>query len=113
MATTSNFPKMGESPLTAPGSLVNASGNRSPYTMQAPKHGPSADSEPGDQAVRGVGQMATGEHSGPRFSPATTICYPNSPEHGSTGRGMRTVASRAGVSDFWTDRSASQSGQVI
>ncbi len=107
---TSSFVKMGEEPLTA--HLVNASGDRSPYTIFAAKHGPSADSEAGDQAVRGVGQMATGEHSGPTFRPVTTICYPNSPESRSTGRGMRTVPSKAGALDFWDDR-ASQSGQVI
>jgi hypothetical protein len=109
MATTSasTFPKMGEEPLT--NHLVNASGNRSPYTMNAPKHGPSADSEPGDQAIRGAGSMATGEHSGPAFRPVTTLPLQSDPR---TGRGMRTVPSKAGVSDFWNDR-ASQSGQVI
>lgn len=108
--STSQFPKMGEEPLTS--HLVNASGDRSPYTIFAAKHGPSADSEPGDQAVRGVGPEATGEHSGPRFSPVTTVFYPNAPEYATTGRGMRTVPSKAGVGDFWDDR-ASQSGQVI
>jgi hypothetical protein len=109
-STTSQFPKMGEEPLTS--HLVNCSGDRSPYTIRAPKHGPSADSEPGDQAVRGVGADATGEHNGPRFRPATTLYWPNSPESGQTGRGMRTVPSKTGVGDFWDDR-ASQSGQVI
>jgi hypothetical protein len=113
MATTSaaTFPKMGEEPLTQ--HLVNCSGDRSPYTLRAPKGGPSGDAlATGGKANRGVGAMATGEHSGARFSPVMTIDYPNSPEHAQTGRGMRTVPSKAGVSDFWNDR-ASQSGQVI
>lgn len=107
MISASSFPKMGEEPLTS--HLVNASGDRSPYTTGVPKHGPSSDSEPGDQAVRGVGSDATGEHSGPTFRPVTTLPFQPDPQ---TGRGMRTVPSKAGVSDFWNDRQ-SQSGQVV
>lgn len=109
----SNFPKMGEHPLE--GTIVNTSGNRSPYTYPRAKSGPSGDSETEPSIVRGVGSLATGEHSGPCFAPQTTISFPNSPESGQTGRGLRTVpsvASRSGNGGFW-DQRTSQSGQVI
>lgn len=105
----SQFPKMGEHPLE--GSVVNMSGNRSPYTMPVERKGPSADGEAEPAGKRGV-TMATGERNGPCFRPQATICYPNAPESGSTGRGMRTVPSRTGNQDFWDNR-ASQSGEVI
>lgn len=112
--TTSKFPKMGEHPLE--GSIINMSGQRSPYTMPVERKGASGDPlATGGTSVRGVGPDATGEHSGPCFTPQTTICFPNSPEASKTGRGMRTipsVASKTGNGDFWNDR-ASQSGQVI
>jgi hypothetical protein len=108
----SSFAKMGEHPLV--GTIVNTSGNRSPYTH------PVADPAQGDAiatggtAIRGVGRDATGEHSGPVCSPQTTISYPNSPEAAQTGRGLRTVpsvASRTGNGDFWDRRAFT--GQVI
>lgn len=111
-AVSSSFPKMGEHPLV--GTIVNTSGNRSPYTH------PVADPAQGDAiatggtAIRGVGSDATGEHSGPCFSPQTTISFPNSPEAGETGRGLRTVpsvASKTGNGDFWDRRG--DSGRVI
>jgi hypothetical protein len=107
---TSQFEKMGESPLTAPGSVVNVSGNRSPYTMEVPRKGPSGDSESEPASVRGNGGMMSGEHNGPRFSPLTTVFYPNSPEMSQTGRGMRTVPSK-GDNSFWGEQGSNQSGQ--
>lgn len=108
---SSVFPKMGAEPLTD--HLVDISGNRSPYTIRVPRHGPSADSEPGDQALRGVGSDATGEHSGPRFAPVTTVFYPNAPEWSETGRALRTVPSKVGALDFWDARSEDNGGTVI
>jgi hypothetical protein len=98
---TSTFPKMGEEPLTS--HLVNASANRG-NTIPVARKGPSSDSEPGDQAVRGVGRMASGEINGPCFSPVTRISFPNSPEMSQTGRGLRVMPSKTGVSDFWQQR---------
>lgn len=111
-ATQSNFPKMGEHPLE--GTIVNTSGNRSPYTHAEARY-TGGDAIGGGQAVRGVGSDATGEHSGPVFAPQSTVVYNNSPEASMTGRGMRairSVASKTGNGDFWDQRS-SQSGQVI
>lgn len=109
----SQFEKMGESPLV--GSLVNVSGNRSPYTTAVPRKGaPSADGESEPNAHRGQ-TMATGEHSGPCFRPQTTLFWPNAPEQAATGRALRylpSAGSKSGNGDFWNDR-ASQSGQVI
>jgi HNH endonuclease len=98
---TSSFVKMGEEPLTS--HLVNASANRG-NTMPVARKGPSSDSEPGTMAVRGTGRMTSGEVNGPSFSPVTRISFPNSPEMSQTGRGLRTVPSKAGVSDFWQQR---------
>lgn len=106
---TSQFPKMGEEPLT--NSLVNVSGNRSPYTKTVARKGPSGDVlATGGKANRGATEIH--EAHGPTFRPQTTICYPNAPEHAATGRGMRTVASAVGNRDFW-DQRADGSGQVI
>lgn len=110
--TTSNFPKVGEHPLE--GTIVNTSGNRSPYT-HAEGRFTGGDAMGGGMAVRGVGSDATGEHSGPAFAPQSTVVYNNSPEASQTGRGMRairSVASRSGNGGFWDQRS-SQTGQVI
>ena len=107
----SQFPKMGEEPLTA--SLVNISGQRSPYTTPIPRKGPAADVlATGGTGHRGVGADATGENAGPAFRPQTTICFPNAPEASQTGRGMRTLPSAVGNRDFW-DRRSDASGEVI
>ena len=109
-ASSSNFPKMGEEPLV--GSVVNVSGNRSPYTMPQARKGPSGDAlAMGGTAVRGVGHDATGENAGPCFAPQTTISFPNSPEASQTGRALRTVPSAVGNRDFWDSRY--ESGQVL
>lgn len=111
-AVQSNFPKVGEHPLE--GTIVNTSGNRSPYTHAEGRY-TGGDAIGGGMAVRPVGSMATGEHSGPVFAPQSTIVFPNSPESSQTGRGLRpirSVASKTGNGDFWDSRT-SQSGQVI
>lgn len=112
-AVSSNFPKMGEHPLE--GTIVNTSGNRSPYTHSVARAGSGDAIATGGTAIRGVGSDATGEHSGPMFAPQSTIVYNNSSMASDTGRGMRTirsVASKTGNGDFWDSRT-SQSGQVI
>lgn len=111
-AVQSSFPKMGENPLV--GTIVNVSGNRSPYTHQVGKFDQGDADAVGGGGARGVGGMATGEHSGPVFAPQTTISFANSPEASQTGRGLRTVpsvASKTGNGDFWDNRY--ESGQVI
>jgi hypothetical protein len=108
---STSFVTMGAEPLTD--HLVNVSGDRSPYTTLRPRGVPNGGSVPdaGTATYRGVGADATGEHSGPRFAPASTICYPNSPEASKTGRGLRTVPSKMGNQDFWDKRY--ESGEVI
>lgn len=103
---STNFPTMGESALE---DFVNISGDRSKYTMQVPRKGPSADVlAQGGTAHRGQITM-NGEHNGPCFRPVTKLPFKAEPE---TGRGMRTVPSSLGNRDFWQQR-ASSSGQVI
>jgi hypothetical protein len=111
-ATQSFFPKMGDHPLE--GTIVNTSGNRSPYThpVSRPSQGDALGT--GGTAIRGNGGIMTGEHSGPCFAPQATVVFPNSPEASQTGRGLRvmpSVASKTGNGDFWNDRS--QTGTVI
>lgn len=106
---TSQFPAMGEFPLTD--SIVNVSGDRSPYTKTVARKGPSGDSESEPAAVRGQISM-DGEHNGPTFRPVTMLYQQNAAEASAIGRGMRTVPSSLGNRDFWDDR-ASRSGQVI
>jgi hypothetical protein len=106
---SAQFPTMGEYPLE--GGLVNMSGERSAYTTPEARKGPSADAMDGPTGHKGAISMS-GEHNGPRFRPMTTICYPNTPEAGATGRGMRTLPSSVGNRDFW-DRRADGSGEVI
>lgn len=111
-AVQSAFPKMGEHPLV--GTIVNTSGNRSPYTHDVARPSQGDAIAVGGNAVRGVGSDATGEHSGPCFAPQTTISFPNSPEAAQTGRGLRvvpSVASKTGNGAFWDNRA--YSGQVI
>lgn len=103
---STNFPAMGEFPLTD--SIVNVSGNRSPYTQTVARKGPAGDSESEPSAHRGQISM-DGEHNGPSFRPVTTLPFQPDPN---TGRGMRTVRSSVGNRDFWDSRSG-QSGQVI
>lgn len=101
---TTHFPKMGEHPLE--GSIVNTSGNRSPYTHPRPEYAPTGAMDPATAGGRGSGAMATGENAGPRFAPVVTISYPNAPESAQTGRALRTVPSAIGNRDFWNARSA-------
>lgn len=104
-ATQTSFPKMGEHPLV--GTLVNISGDRSPYTTSRPKAASGDAIATGGTAIRGVGGNATGEHSGPVFAPQTAISFANSSEASQTGRGLRTipsVASKSGNGDFWDKR---------
>jgi hypothetical protein len=111
-AVQSSFPKMGEHPLV--GTIVNTSGNRSPYTHAEGRASSGDAIATGGTAIRGVGGDATGEHSGPVFAPQTTICFQYAPEASQTGRGLRTipsVASKTGNGDFWDNRA--NSGQVI
>jgi hypothetical protein len=111
-ATVSAFLKMGEHPLV--GTIVNTSGNRSPYTHAVARPAQGDAIATGGTAVRGVGSDATGEHSGPCFAPQTTISFPNSPESAQVGRALRTVpsvASKTGNGDFWDNRA--YAGEVI
>lgn len=106
------FPKMGDEPLV--GSIVNISGQRSPYTMMQPRDAGGATADvlaTGTNGHRGQ-IMMSGEHPGPTFRPMTTISYPNAPEARNTGRGMRILRPSIGNRDFWDTR-ALQSGQVI
>lgn len=107
---TTHFEAMGENPLV--GTIVNISGNRSPYTMAVPRKGPSSDVlATGGKANKGATLMS-GTHNGAKFRPQTTICYPNAPEASATGRGLRTVP-KAGNSFASARNSTNSDGVVI
>jgi hypothetical protein len=112
-STQTSFVKMGDHPLE--GSIINTSGDRSPYTHAVGRYSGGDAIATGGTAIRGVGGDATGEHSGPVFAPQTTISFPNSPEASQTGRALRimpSVASKTGNGAFWDNR-AFDGGQVI
>ena len=97
---TSNFPKMGESII---GSVVNISGQRSPYTKPTPKKNTQGGNVPGvgDKRNKGRTELSQGgasestspyPASGPRPSITAKICYPNSGgEAGKTQRNLKRV----------------------
>jgi hypothetical protein len=100
--THSNFPVMGDSGI--PSSVVNMSGNRSPYTQLQPKGGAAGE---GGFGVPGGPRKATevnAEVLGPLCKPQTTLFWPNAANHNDTGRNTKIMPSRAGVSDFWSQR---------
>lgn len=89
-AETSQFPKMGESII---GSVVNISGQRSPYTKVQPRDAGGAR----DGQVPGVGtkknKKGTLIHNahGPKPKIVATIVYPNSPEASKNLRNTKRV----------------------
>ena len=106
---TTHFETMGSNPLV--GTVVNVSGDRSPYTIPTARKGPSSDVlATGGKANKGATLMS-GTHNGAKFSPQTKICFPNAPEASATGRGMRTVP-KAGNS-FASARRSTNSDDVV
>jgi hypothetical protein len=102
--THSDFPVMGDSGI--PDSVVNMSGQRSPYTQLQPQAGAvggiSIDGPTG--APRKQTEINAEVH-GPLCKPQTTLFFPNAADHDKTGRNTKLVPSRAGVSDMWAARS--------
>jgi|HubBroStandDraft_6_1064221.scaffolds.fasta_scaffold1054364_2 hypothetical protein len=97
---TTTFPTMSEGYLE--GSVINMSGQRSPYTKTRPKQGPRSDAP---DSVGGARSQVAKDYDGPRCAPVTTIAYPNSPEASGTMRNVRLMPNRTGVSsDFWAAR---------
>lgn len=100
--STSSFPTMGDEAYTG---LVNVSGQRSPYTMPEARKGPTSPDMGGSPAAHRSAGMVH-ETMGPCFRPVASRLY-----QGDEGtRAIRTMPSRAGVSDFWNQR---QDGEVI
>lgn len=103
-----SFPPMGPSGIVD--HVVNCSGERSPYTKQLPVKGaPAGDSIDGATAPAGgaqPAQLVNSEVLGPMCKPVTTTFYPNAADHEQTGRNVKLLPSRAGVSDFWNQRMA-------
>lgn len=102
--THSDFPVMGDSGI--PSSVVNMSGERSPYTTLKAK--PAAPPSPDIAGPTGGPRTQTtvnAEVLGPLCSPQTTLFFPNAASHADTGRNTKIVPSRAGVGDMWAARS--------
>lgn len=101
-----SFPAMG--PRGIEQSVVNISGQRSPYTRFQPvQGGPAGVGIDGPTAPAGGAQPATlvnSEVLGPCCKPITTTYYPNAAEAGNTGRNVKLLAPRTGTSDFWDQR---------
>lgn len=97
-----SFPAMG--PNGIPESVVNMSGNRSPYTQLVPNKGPAGDSIDGPTGGPARHTEINAEVNGPLCAPQTTLFFPNAADHEKTGRNTRIMPSRAGASDFWDAR---------
>ena len=107
---TTHFVKMGEDYVTD--HLINASGNRSPYTLPVAKKATTTDQGPlGAKANRSASLIR--EANGPACTPVARISYPNSPEASQTQRGMRTIPSKAGLGDFVVARGRDNAGNRI
>lgn len=96
--TTSNFPTVGDS---FPHSVVNLSGERRPYTIQAPrdKGGATNSNPPGPGKVNRSASLIH-EANGPRFSPVAKIVYPNAEAAGAVQRNTKFMPGTG----FWTKR---------
>ncbi len=103
--TTSDFPKVGSYD-----SVVNMSGQRSPYTMPEARKGPMNDNPPDSSAAKRGATMIR-DADGPTFRPVATRGW--APGYGETGRGMRIMPSRTGLGDFWSSRSSDNYGETI
>lgn len=106
-STSTSFPTMGDEGYA---SLMNMSGERSPYTKEQPRQGPTIP-DTGGSPAGGRGSELRSERGGPMFRPVASQSY--APEYPDTGRGMRTVPSAIGNRDFWAARASSNEGQVI
>lgn len=107
MNETSTFPKMGDDGMA---SLVNMSGQRSPYTMPQERHGPTTP-DLGGSPAGGRGSSMIHEAHGPTFRPVASQSY--APEYPETGRGMRQVPSALGNRDFWAARAMNGAGYDV
>lgn len=105
--STSEFEKMGDSGYEG---LVNMSGQRSPYTMDRGRSGPTTP-DMGGSPAGGRGSTMIHEAHGPQFRPVSSQAYGS--EYPDTGRGMRTVASAVGNRDFWAARASTNEGETI
>lgn len=104
---TTSFPKMGESLLQ---SVVNLSGERSPYTTQVGKKtGGRGASPTGRSAHRG--QTMIHEAHGPACHIQATLYKANAVEANDTMRNVHVVPSVVGRPDagFWSKRQYGQS----
>jgi hypothetical protein len=104
---TSSFPTMGDEGYT---SLMNMSGNRSPYTMPVERKGPTTP-DMGGSPAGGRGSTMIHEAHGPTFRPVASQSY--AAEYPETGRGMRTVPSSVGNRDFWASRGENGEGYDV
>jgi len=97
-----SFPVMGDSAITE--HVVNISGSRSPYTTMVPRQGvPAGDDLPSSTGNRSQ-SVVNAEVLGPCCAPQTTLFFPNAADHDKTGRNVKLMPSRSGVSDFWSER---------
>ena len=97
-----DFPAMGLNGI--PESVINRSGERSPYTTARPNSGPSGDSIDGVKGAPAAHTLVNAEVLGPVCAPQTTLFYPNAADHEKTGRNVKLLPSKSGVSDFWEKR---------
>ena len=97
------FEAMGDEGI--PSSVINLSGQRSPYTRVRPRGGAVAGDDLPSSTGNRSQSLTNAEVLGPQCAPQTTLYYPNAADHEATGRNTRIVPSRTGVADnFWGSR---------
>lgn len=105
-AVTSNFPTMGEAGI--PHSVVNLSGDRSPYTMVQPRDagGATHSDVPGTGTKRQRSATLIREANGPRPNsiPLATRWPANAACATEIQRNVVPVPSAIGDRDFWAKR---------
>jgi hypothetical protein len=100
---TTSFPKMGDEEITK--NVINASGDRSPYTVSVGRKTMGRGASPTGTKVN-RGKTMIHEANGPTFRPVTTLYKQNAAEASATQRNTRVVPSALGSRDFWAARSA-------
>ncbi len=104
----SAFGAVGESPLSYVGSGKAPANSK--YTKKLPKNSMGTGTSPtGEKGVRANKKMP--ETGGPKCEVVATLYHQNAAEASAQQRNTYLLPSKAGVGDFWAERS--RQGQVI
>lgn len=107
-ACASDFNTVGDNPLSFVGTGKPPA--NSPYTKSVPRNSMGTGASPtGRKVNRANAKMP--ESGGPKYTIVATLYKPNAAEASATQRNVRIMPSKAGVGDFWKERS--RQGQVV